>query len=52
VTPVAHVGHWLAEVLYLAPVLVVVTWISVKAILDRRRERREELTRARADAGR
>ena len=34
--PLAHVGHWLVETLYVAPVLVVVVWISVRAILDRR----------------
>ena len=33
----AHTGHWLAELLYVAPVIVIVTWISVKAIIDRRR---------------
>jgi len=40
-TPLAHAGHWLAEVLYVAPVVVVVTWISVRALLDRRAEKRE-----------
>ncbi len=40
--PVAHAGHWLAEVAYVAPVLIIVGWISVRAILDRRREDREE----------
>ena len=35
-TPLAHVGHWLVETLYIAPVLVVVAWISIRAILDRR----------------
>ena len=34
--PLAHVGHWLVETLYVLPVLVVVVWISVRAILDRR----------------
>ncbi len=38
---VAHAGHWLVETLYVAPVVVIVGWISVKALLDRRRERRE-----------
>ena len=37
-TPVpAHVGHWLAELLYVMPVLVIVVWISIRALLDRRR---------------
>ena len=35
-TPLAHAGHWLAETLYVLPVLAVVLWISVRAILDRR----------------
>jgi hypothetical protein len=35
-TPVAHVGHWLVETLYVVPVLAVVVWISVRSILDRR----------------
>ena len=37
----AHVGHWLIETLYLLPVIVVVGWLSIRAIVDRRRERRE-----------
>jgi hypothetical protein len=37
-TPItAHVGHWLAELLYVMPVLVIVVWISIRALLDRRR---------------
>jgi hypothetical protein len=35
----AHAGHWLAEVLYLVPVFVVVTWISVRSLLEQRRSR-------------
>ena len=37
----AHVGHWALNLLYVAPVIVVVGWISVRAILDRRAERRD-----------
>ena len=33
----AHVGHWLADLAYVLPVVVIVVWISVKALLDRRR---------------
>jgi hypothetical protein len=33
---IAHVGHWAADLLYVLPVLVVVAWISVRALLDRR----------------
>ena len=32
----AHVGHWLLDVLYVLPVLVVVAWISIRALLDKR----------------
>ncbi len=32
----AHVGHWLADVFYVLPVLVVVGWISIRALLDKR----------------
>ena len=37
----AHAGHWLVNLLYMAPVVIVVGWLSVRAIADRRRERRE-----------
>ena len=40
----AHVGHWLADLLYVMPVLVIVVWISIRAVIDRRH--------ARADADR
>jgi hypothetical protein len=39
--PLAHAGHWLVETLYLLPVVVVVGWMSFRAIADRRRARRE-----------
>jgi hypothetical protein len=35
--PLAHVGHWLVELMYVLPVIAVVAWISIRAILDRRR---------------
>ncbi len=38
----AHAGHWLVEALYVLPVVVVVTWISIKSVLDRRRDSRSE----------
>lgn len=40
-TPLAHAGHWLLEMLYVLPVVVIVMWISVKSMLDRRRARAE-----------
>jgi hypothetical protein len=33
----AHAGHWLANLMYAGPVLVVVGWIAAQAIRDRRR---------------
>ena len=39
---VAHVGHWLLDLLYVLPVLVVVAFISVRALLDRRAAASEE----------
>lgn len=38
----AHVGHWLLDVLYVVPVLVVVAFISVRALLDKRAAANEE----------
>ena len=38
--PTAHAGHWLVDLLYVAPVLAVVAWIGGKALLDRRRDPR------------
>ena len=46
--PLAHVGHWLIDALYTLPVVVIVVWISIKTVLDRRREARGELTPVRA----
>ena len=37
--PLAHAGHWIADLLYVLPVVVVVGWISIRALLDRRRAR-------------
>ena len=49
--PLAHAGHWLIETLYVAPVVVIVLWISAKTVIDRRREEREGVTPARGPAG-
>ncbi len=38
--PLAHAGHWLAEAAYVLPVVVIVVWISIRALLDRRAESR------------
>jgi hypothetical protein len=37
----AHAGHWLAQLMYVAPVLAIVGWISIRALLDRRAAKRE-----------
>ena len=37
----AHAGHWIVDALYTMPVVVIVVWISVRTVLDRRREARE-----------
>ena len=37
----AHVGHWAIQLLYVLPVLLVVGWISVRALLDRRAQAAE-----------
>lgn len=33
----AHAGPFLAQLMYVAPVIVVVVWISLNALRDRRR---------------
>jgi hypothetical protein len=40
VTVIAHAGHWLPQLLYLAPLIVLVVAIVVGRMRDRR-ERRE-----------
>ena len=47
----AHAGHWLAETLYILPVIVVVTWISIKSLIDKRARAREERGREPAPPG-
>jgi cytochrome c-type biogenesis protein CcmH/NrfF len=37
----AHPGHWLANLLYTAPVVLVIGTIGFQALRERRRERRE-----------
>jgi hypothetical protein len=37
-TPIlAHFGHWWTSLLYLAPVVIVVAWLSLQAWRDRGR---------------
>jgi hypothetical protein len=35
--PFAHTGHWIADLMVLAPVLGVAIWLAVAGIRDRRR---------------
>jgi len=39
--PLAHVGHWLVNVLYLVPLLIVVAMLAISSIRDRRAEAAE-----------
>jgi len=38
--PIAHAGHWLVNVAYLAPVLGFLVWLGLTTWRDRRAERR------------
>jgi hypothetical protein len=40
-TPVAHAGHWVAQILYLAPVLAMVGAIVWAKLRDRRNADRD-----------
>ncbi len=35
--PIAHAGHWLVNLLYFAPVLIVVGMLGWQSLRDRRR---------------
>ncbi len=39
--PFAHAGHWLAQLAYLAPLLVLVAMIAVGRLRDRRARRHD-----------
>lgn len=47
IEPIAHAGHWLVNVLYVAPLLLVVGVLGWQSIKDRRRVKRsgEPMTR-------
>jgi hypothetical protein len=36
-TPVAHVGHWLVDLIYLAPLVVLGVALFIGKVRDRRR---------------
>jgi hypothetical protein len=39
--PIAHAGHWLVNLLYLVPLLVVVAMLAISSVRDRRAEAAE-----------
>ena len=40
-TVLAHAGHWAVSLLYVAPVVIVVGWLSLQSWRDNRRNDRE-----------
>jgi uncharacterized membrane protein len=39
--PIAHAGHWLVNLLYLVPLLVVIGMLAITSMRDRRAEAAE-----------
>lgn len=39
--PLAHAGHWLVDLLYIAPIVVVLGVLAYRSFQDRRELRRE-----------
>jgi hypothetical protein len=37
--PIAHTGHWITDLVFLAPLIGVGIWMAVAAIQDRRHRR-------------
>ena len=44
VVPIAHAGHWLVNLLYLVPLVVVIGMLMVSSLRDRRAEAAEGIT--------
>jgi TRAP-type uncharacterized transport system fused permease subunit len=42
VPPLAHAGHWLAQVAYLVPLVVLVVMLVAGRVRDRRERRRDD----------
>lgn len=40
--PLAHAGNWVVDTIFVAPVLIVVLWVSIKTLIERRREAAED----------
>ena len=41
IVPIAHAGHWIANLLYLVQLLVVIAMLGVSSMRDRRAEAAE-----------
>ncbi len=39
--PIAHVSHWLVNVLYLVPLVVIIGMLAISSVKDRRAEAAE-----------
>ena len=46
VVPIAHAGHWLVNLLYLVPLVVVIGMLLVSSMRDRRAEAAEGISAA------
>jgi hypothetical protein len=40
-TPLAHAGHWVVNLLYVAPLLIAVSVLGYQSVKDRRQLKRE-----------
>ncbi|MGI9097340.1 MAG: hypothetical protein ACR2H2_02400 [Solirubrobacteraceae bacterium] len=39
--PIAHAGHWLADLLYVLPLAIALGFLALQAIRDRREDKAE-----------
>jgi hypothetical protein len=47
--PIAHAGHWIADLLYVAPLAVALGFLFIQSRRDKRAEEAEGTTTAPAD---
>jgi cytochrome c-type biogenesis protein CcmH/NrfF len=45
--PQAHAGHWIADLLYAVPVMVVVVALGIQTLRDRKKRKNEQEIEAR-----
>lgn len=38
----AHAGHWIVSVIYAAPAIGILAWVTITTLRDRRRQREGE----------